>query len=167
MSEYSKEFVKDIARRTNENLKNYHGTYDVTQLINSAIGLLIIPHEKYYARIDNSFISSQMLSDMRKSIRQNTYPEEADNIELRDMVKHLRNGIAHSRIYFNSNNGKLCDIQILDHRKSYTRMDKKTGKNTVIPAADFEIVLSVTILRQFMVEFSEAIISKDIERKRR
>lgn len=167
MSEYSKEFVKDIARRTNENLRNYHGAYDVTQLINSAIGLLIIPHEKYYARIDNSFISSHMLSDMRKSIRQNTYPEETKEIELRDIVKHIRNGIAHSRIYFDSNNGNLCDIQILDHRKPYTRMDKKTGKNTVIPAADFEIVLSVTILRQFMVEFSEAIISKDIERKRR
>ena len=164
MAEYSKEFVKDIIRRTNENLNNYQGDYDVTQLINSAIGLLIIPHEKYYSRIDNTFVSTSMLHEIRNSIKNNTYPRETDEIELRDIVKHIRNGIAHSRIYFESDNGELSEIQILDHRKQYTKTDKRGGKKTV-PVADFEIVLSVENLRNFMMEFSETLITKGIKEK--
>ena len=169
MSEYSKDYVIDIARRTNQNLKDYHGCYDVTQLINSAVGLLILPHANFYSNIANSFVSSNVLSALRKAIKNDTYPEDGDSehIELRDIVKHIRNGIAHSKIFFEANNGELFEVQILDHRNPYPKKDTETGKWKTLPAADFEIVLSISTLRQFMIEFSEAIISSNNDIKGR
>lgn len=156
MSEFSKEFVKDIANRTKQNLEVYNGEYDVTQLINSAVGLIMIPHQRYYAKIDNSFISATTLQKLRNSIEQNTYPEDGSVIELRDIVKHIRNGIAHSAIYFESENSQLIRVKIEDHRKKYTY------KNTTKPAADFKIILNISELRAFMIEFSDAIISNKL-----
>lgn len=48
MSSYNYEcFVKDFGDRTLKNYENYHGEYEVTQLINSMLGLIIVPYELY------------------------------------------------------------------------------------------------------------------------
>ena len=41
------EFAKEFGRRTIENLKTYDGDYEQTQLINSLIGLLVLPKETF------------------------------------------------------------------------------------------------------------------------
>ena len=161
MSEYSKEFVKDVAKRTKENLKKYKGHYDTTQLLNSAVGLLIIPHANYYKKIENSFVSSKVLNIMRNAIQKNSYPEDKKPYELKDIVKHIRNGIAHSNLYFEAIDNELHTIQIKDHKNGYTKTNKKTGSSKKVPAADFEIILSISNLREFMIEFADAIISMD------
>lgn len=166
MSQYSKEFIKEIAERTKENLENYQGKYDVTHLINSAVGLIMIPHAKCYNKIENSFVSPKILEILRNSIRKNSYLEDGECIELRDLIKHIRNGIAHSNIHFNSGKSRgktqIYDILIKDHRKQYTYKDKATGEKKTKPAADFEIILNISDLQEFMIEFSEAIISNII-----
>lgn len=51
MSSYNYEhFVRDFSNRTIVNIDHYSGKYEVTQLINSMLGLIIIPFELYSFR---------------------------------------------------------------------------------------------------------------------
>ena len=61
-----KDFVRDYILRTKENcLRLEQGPYEVTQLINSAIGLLIIPQQKLYNEIANNMISEELKRNRR------------------------------------------------------------------------------------------------------
>lgn len=64
-----KEFIRDYIERTKLNYERLKaGPYEVTQLINSAIGLLIIPEQKLYDKITNKMISKQLLNELIKSV---------------------------------------------------------------------------------------------------
>ena len=152
MSEYSKAYFKDIAERTKKNLEKYQGEYDTTQLINSTIGLIIIPKEKCYKKIKDSLVKQDLLDKLRTAITDNTYPEDGEIIALKDIIKHIRNGIAHGNIYFDAENGEIKRVIIEDHKKAY--LDK--------PKADFSINIDEADLRDFMIEFAEAIIKNNI-----
>ncbi|MBK5723153.1 hypothetical protein JGH11_20005 [Dysgonomonas sp. Marseille-P4677] len=52
MSEYTN-FPKDFIERTKENLKNFVGDHDVTNLINSCLGLIIIPNQLLVNNLPN------------------------------------------------------------------------------------------------------------------
>ena len=60
-----KEVIRDYIERTKLNYERLKaGPYEVTQLINSAIGLLIIPEQKLYDKITNKMISKQLLNEL-------------------------------------------------------------------------------------------------------
>ena len=64
-----KEFIRDYIERTKLNYERLKaGPYEVTQLINSAIGLLIIPEQKLYDKITNKMISKQLLNELIRSV---------------------------------------------------------------------------------------------------
>lgn len=48
--EYTR-FEISFVERTLENLENYKGKYEVTDLINNCLGLIIIPRQKFYDTI--------------------------------------------------------------------------------------------------------------------
>lgn len=56
--EYAKDsaFVKDFIHRTKENIRNGTHPYEVTQLVNSLIGLLVLPKERHYTNIQDKMI---------------------------------------------------------------------------------------------------------------
>lgn len=111
-------FIKCFAERT---LKNYERisliknsgsveVYEVTQLINSLFGLLIVPFEKFKFKKDNyttkeSFFETKIPDEYRrikifvemlkkdKRLR-STYKDE--NFPVSSFIKHLRNALAHS-----------------------------------------------------------------------
>ena len=59
-------FIKEFAKRTKANyLSLSAGPYEVTQLINSMVGLLIIPEQKAYEKICDSLIDQQLLNKMK------------------------------------------------------------------------------------------------------
>ena len=101
MSEYSEEtFAKDFAERTLKNLINYSGEYEVTQLINSAIGLLMIPKEEFFNEIIDNIISCQLLKKMREAIDFDEITSKNKKNSLKNIVIHIRNGIAHGHMKF-------------------------------------------------------------------
>ena len=98
------DLVKDFAERTEHNLealrkfqKDGFEFYEVTQLINSCLGLLILPKENYVTNIPE--IPLEQLKSDKWPI-----PEIEGNFEqvkdLRELIRYLRNAIAHFNIEF-------------------------------------------------------------------
>jgi hypothetical protein len=100
-------FVEEFVRRTVENLRVIRkfkpGTmdrYEITQLVNSFLGLIVIPHE--YIGSDIPAYSFQKLETMNWPL----FSDVKDTTgckDLRSLVEHLRNGIAHGKITFHGN----------------------------------------------------------------
>ena len=116
MGAYSYEvFIKEFAERTRKNyskiLHRYEEDesqrYEVTQLINSLFGLLIVPNEKYkykkngqgkkeyYLKRTEAYTAiADMICDVREDKR--FYSSYDDKYEVSDFIRHMRNSLAHS-----------------------------------------------------------------------
>lgn len=100
--------VKDFAYRTRKNLdalRELHETepdrvYEVTQLINSMLGLLIFPQQQYIDAIPE--ISLDELKQQGWPIPRvmGVYPQVSN---LKQLVRYLRNAIAHFNLKFRGN----------------------------------------------------------------
>lgn len=104
-------FISDFAKRTMENYKliseNPNSRYEVTQLINSLFGLLIVPNEKYKYRKNGQGLKENMLkktteyNSILQTINtlkntQKLYNNYNEAHEVSAFIKHLRNSLAHS-----------------------------------------------------------------------
>ena len=97
------EFAKEFGRRTIENLKTYDGDYEQTQLINSLIGLPVLPKETFYqdAVIKDKRISRELLLKLQTGIAENAIEDEdLDVPNLHVILRHIRNAICHGGILF-------------------------------------------------------------------
>ena len=113
MSGYNIEyFIKDFANRTNYNLEyidsraDKYGPYEVTQLINSLLGLIILPVEEYknrtmrpqkehtelYEKTKNN-IKDIMSSCELDSRYRCTYRNKDDPMSF---IKHIKNALSHA-----------------------------------------------------------------------
>lgn len=142
------EFIKDFAARTKANYEALkRGSYEVTALINSAIGLLIIPRAKAFKKICDSMISTELLATLTSPncLKVNTYSEP---ICLQEICRHMRNAIAHARIEFEAEKSprKTDPIEI-----------KKVIFKDCYGNQKFELQVSVDIFEQFLFAFSGAI----------
>lgn len=136
-----KEFLKDFVERTKANYKSVkNGPYEVTQLINSMIGLLIIPQQKEFNRISDELLDAGLLDKIKKCVFKNTYSSPLD---LKEISRHIRNAISHNRIMFYSENNSISSIRFTD---------KNIRKNEFI-----DIEFSVDLLEEFLSCFSDAI----------
>lgn len=136
------DFVKDFAKRTRINYERFKQTeYNVTLLINSAVGMFIVPKEKYYKKLTDDKISEELLEKIKHGIRDNSYPE---NIDLQFIVRHIRNAISHGRLAFDSNKTETI---------KYVEFEDRKGKSACI------IRLSVSLLEEFLLAFSDAVIN--------
>lgn len=103
--------VIDFANRTKKNLEfieQYKDlpdcpVYEVTQLVNSLLGLLVFPREHFIDHIPKTPLSDLIRNGWPDIKVLQGYPP-CDN--LHDLVRLLRNGIAHFNIEF-STNGSL------------------------------------------------------------
>jgi hypothetical protein len=111
--------VRDFAARTRVNLdamRNLRDSqedivvYEVTQLINSMLGLLIFPEQRYFHNIPETPLSE--LADQGWPIPKivGDYPQVED---LRKLVRYLRNAISHCNVKFVSDEaGQIIGLQI-------------------------------------------------------
>jgi hypothetical protein len=107
MSEYS-DFPKDFLQRTQKNLESYKGQYEVTNLINNCLGLIIIPKQLLRANISEYEFT---LTDRTYGIsRKNIKLERNNNYTLSNIIRHIRNGIAHGRIEQVSEDSHIYDV---------------------------------------------------------
>lgn len=111
MSEYS-DFPKDFISRTLKNLEKYTGSFEVTNLINNCLGLIIIPKQ-----IMNGNISDYKFDDKNSDYgitQKNILFESNNDYSLSNVLRHIRNGLAHGRIEQKSKDKKIVGLRIHD-----------------------------------------------------
>ena len=141
------EFIKDFAQRTIENYNHISDdSYKVTQLINSSIGLLVIPQQKLFNKISDKMISSQLLQEMRKTI---TTPQCSIPTKLSTIARHMRNSITHATIKFNAENASTNNNSLTIYSVTFTDEDPESHNI-------FELTVPIPLLEKFFLEFSAA-----------
>jgi hypothetical protein len=115
--EYEPDFARSFMRRTLEVARTYAGPYDATVLINCLLGLLIVPKESLLDKIPQAPFAS--LADWGiqptsiKSPGRCEYGHE-HSPNLRQLVRRMRNAVAHFRIDPLSSNGRVRGFSFKD-----------------------------------------------------
>lgn len=145
-------FIKDYISRTKTNytsLKN--GPYEVTALINSMVGFLILPKEALKGKITDTLIQKSTLLELQKRIRMNTYSKPMPNDNLYQICRHMRNAVVHNRITFHAEDnvvaGSVAQIHSITFKDGYD-------------AQKFEMTLEVDLLEKFLLEFADGILTQ-------
>lgn len=133
--------VRDVMRRTMHNLKfvkdraSATGPYEVTQLLNSFLGALAHPWEKYRPDLMAiSLIAAQ--ADGWPNIRKEL-PTDIDPSSLGKLVGLMRNAIAHGNIEFvPDDKGQICKLRLWNIPPG-----KQRNWGTVITVDDMETFL--------------------------
>lgn len=145
--EYAKDsaFVKDFVLRTKENIRCGNHPYEVTQLVNSLVGLLILPKERYYTNIQDNMIDAELLADIKTKI---TINNPRKHCSLKYIVRRMRNAIAHFNI--------VCKADKYTHKiDKIVFSDFDDGSNGRTP--NFRISLPVDLVQRFVEQFSDAV----------
>ncbi len=116
-----KNLVRDFAERTLKNLEAIETAiehdpdsevFEVTQLINSMLGLLVFPQQRFFDRIPETSLNE---------LRANGWPIPAMTgspphaTNLRDLMRCLRNGISHCNLEFESDGHKITGMRIWNY----------------------------------------------------
>jgi hypothetical protein len=103
--------VSDFAFRTRQNLETLMAlqaknpeaqVYEVTQLINSMLGLLVLPQQRYFNRIPAIPLAelAEQGWPMPRLISVSAQDQKVE--DLRELMRYLRNGIAHFNLEFST-----------------------------------------------------------------
>lgn len=142
-------FMPEFIERTLTNLRwienSEPATYEVTQLLNSFTGLLVLPHQKVQDSIEDSDISSDLLHKIQSSVRICLdCSKRVTDKSLKNIVRHLRNGICHWHVQF-CGSTEIEAIQITD------QITDQYTERPIITV--FEAQFDIDLLRKFVVEF--------------
>ena len=96
--------IRDFAERTRKNLRTIEDlqakggeAYEVTQLVNSMLGLLVFPRERFLDQIPQTSLSDLEADGWPVPKVVGDFPQARD---LRELIRYLRNAIAHFNIEF-------------------------------------------------------------------
>ena len=153
-----KDFVSDFAERTLVNLekiekeKSDDAKYEVTQLVNSLLGLIVFPKERNVA--DDKW--GKVLANYIKA-------PSISNISDDQIIRHMRNAISHSHIFFESGNildknrkkqiASITFVDCKDCKKRNQKLPCKNNKNCTkciprdIDKIDFLLTIPINELR--------------------
>lgn len=115
--EYDPDFARSFMRRTLTLARDYDGPLDATLLINCLLGLLIVPKEALVEKIPTTpFESLQEWGINPNSIRRVGRCEygHEHRPNLRQLVRRLRNAVAHFRIEPNHEAGQVVGYNFRD-----------------------------------------------------
>ena len=149
--EYQEAFIIDFAKRTRANLefieaeqKRGGNVFEVTQLANSLLGLLVFPREHYMDSIPDTPLC-ELVQQGWPEIRttHGRLPQET----LASLMRMLRNSIAHCNVKFIAGPDKqICGIKVWNTNR---------GEQT------WEAELSLSDLRAIAFKFIELIVDKE------
>ena len=153
--DYHNEFIVDFAQRTLANLKYIDAQvkgipdekrklYEVTQLVNSLLGLLVFPREQYMKEIPETPLNELVAKGWPEiKTTRGTLPKD----NLHQLMRMLRNGVAHCNLEFVSDlDHKICGIRIWNGKPC-----NECG------AVTWEATLSIVDLRKIVEKFVELI----------
>ena len=143
--------IEDFVDRTKQNLsviiegllKDGVKVFETTQLINSCLGLIVLPREQDLQRIPKKSL---------KELQRHGWPipsmnNQSDQIrDLKDMICYLRNAIAHFNIEFTHDSHDE-----IDGLKLWNQENRQSPKKR-------ESTLTVDGLRLFVEKFSDDIL---------
>lgn len=143
--DYHKDFIIDFARRTRANLAFIDSAeergakvYEVTQLANSLLGMLVFPREHYMRSVPETPLSELVQQGWPEiKTTHGSLPEE----NLKQLMRMLRNSIAHCNVEFLAN---------AEHRIIGIKLWNKRGRETT-----WQAELSIHDLRTLAFKFIE------------
>ena len=139
------EQVRDIMRRTMKNLRfietnaKKNSPYEITQLINSFLGALAHPWESFRDDLEKLPLEEAQAAGWPKLAKEKR--TDSDPRSLGDMVRLLRNGIAHGNVEFLSGPGR--EIRALRIWNVNPRSCKRT----------WGAVVTIQDMRTFLLRF--------------
>ena len=151
--------VQDFADRTRDNLAAIEGlvetqrqkekkptVFEITQLINSCLGLIVMPREKDIKKIPRTSLG-ELETQGWPIPRLTNSSERPHNLNLRHLIEYLRNAIAHFNIEFTHNDhNEITGLKIWNQKERGDCPRK------------WESTLSVCDLRDFVEKFSQVIV---------
>jgi len=119
--------IRDFAERTRLNLRaierletDGHDVYEVTQLVNSTLGLLVFPQQEFVDRIPETPLTELV----RDGWPVPTVRRGADRVNnLNQLIRYLRNAIAHFNIQFRRRRSKRSTCVASLERESERRQN--------------------------------------------
>ena len=136
-------FYHAFVVRTQQELGNYHGPQEFTNLINSTFGLIIVPYESHIKQsrqdeVWNTPINNIWTEENRPFIivefepighRNNaTGRLERSDKTLKILIEKIRNGLAHSNLVPVNQNGTWTGILIWNCTKPIRRTDEEAER---------------------------------------
>ena len=185
-----KNFLEDFITRTQVNLEEYHGDYEVTQLVNSLLGLVSIPESWEYGSLDNYEVDFKRYLNKENNkifFRIDEERSESDyelinylkekeyeicfvtdyidsEMKFKDFIRHFRNGVAHGYVYPSNLYGKVETVFFADYNPSKHKgkyLDMKVReKKEILDDFDYVFEFSVGDLEDFVTKFSQQILKK-------
>lgn len=138
---YNKEkFVIDFINRTEKNIEIINkssGGLNFTQLINSLLGLIILPEGKIFSsnitisEKDNEELN-KLCIDLNSMIVDRYTKKVKDNPKM--LIKHIRNSLAHcaSRLKFSEKNGKIYSVIFCDEKSDRQYFKVEMNKEQIL-----------------------------------
>jgi len=151
--------IREFAERTQKNLhaiehllKNGSEVYETTQLVNSMLGLLVFPREEFVDSIPETPFTLLQRDGWPVPKVLNGFPEVKD---LRELVRYLRNAIAHFNIVFLADSER--QITGLRVWNTFQRTERKT----------WEAELTLSDLRKIAERFTNLLLEDGRRTSRR
>ena len=161
--------IRDFAIRTKQNLKvideismtSGSEVFEVTQLINSMLGLLVFPQQTYVNRIPR--ISLSQLVDLGWPIPRvcGDFKQVKD---LNELIRYLRNAVSHFNIRFvEDDRGDISLLRVWNMRPVKDELGKvvRDVSGDVIEIKNWEAELGVHELRGIANKFIDLLIMKN------
>lgn len=146
-----KDFDTDFPRRTLRIIEQYkrcvrkgRGNYEVTLLINCLLGLLVLPNEHRMNQIPTTSVDE--LADWEiepRFIESWGKMRKGQDRTLKELIRHLRNSVAHMKISVRGTDSDIAVLQFSD----------QNGFRAIIPTES---------LRRFVKNFAESLIQEGI-----
>lgn len=105
MSEY-KDFEHCIICRSYQNLKDYRGKYEVTMLLNT-LYMTVMKSIENRGFLD---VKTRPLADWLK--KNEIVNKQGNDYNCDDIIRYLRNGLAHFNLQVNGNEGQIENVRI-------------------------------------------------------
>lgn len=148
---YNKEaeisYLKEIMLANEFEYQNY---YEVTQLINSFLGLLVFPKEKYFNFLSNRENDFQNVPTLKR-VTDKTYKGFISTYREirceRTIIKHLRNAVCHDRLMIHPlNHNVSTEIQAIQFEDE----DIRDGHG-----AKFSLIIDINDLEKILLELDQ------------
>ncbi len=151
------EVVREFAMRTRKNLEVMEQleregweVYEVTQLVNSMLGLLVFPQQEYVREIPRTPITELEKQGWPIPCVRGDYKQVKD---LNQLIRYLRNAIAHFNVKFERDEqNEISVIRVWNQRPT------QSGGRTIW-RTDWEADLGIQELRGITEKFIDLLIS--------
>lgn len=133
--------IEDIARRESyaptdsASVHREKSVYEVTQLINSLLGLIFLPQQNYFDEIPSTSSSDLEKDGWFRPLMNGELPEDLKN--LNDLMRYVRNSVAHFNIkFFADSAGQINGLKIWNVNRA-----KKVNWTAQLSLTDLRLLL--------------------------